>query len=82
MTLSRDQLEPLLEKLDQSIPGLIAEHPDHREFLGAVVTQADAMTSKADPEDHSWLHGQIGNILARHGQLHEDLLPLSYRQTP
>jgi hypothetical protein len=82
MTLSRDELAPLLEKLDRSIPALIAEHPDNREFLGAVVSQADAMTGKANPEDHSWLHGQIGNILARHGKLHEDLLPLSFRQAP
>jgi hypothetical protein len=82
MTKSRAELELLLEKLDRSIPALIEKHPDNREFLAEVVSQADNMTSQADPDDHSWLHGQIGNILAKHGRLHEDYLPLSDRQLP
>jgi hypothetical protein len=82
MMKSRTEFEPLLEQLDKSIPDLIDKYPDSREFLAAIVSQADQLTSKAEPSDHSWLHGQIGNILARHGKLHEDFLPLSARQSP
>ncbi|MEP6897408.1 MAG: hypothetical protein ABI870_02650 [Rhodanobacter sp.] len=64
------------------VPELIDRHPDNRDFLAAIVSLADQLTTKAEPDDHSWLHGQIGNILARHGKLHEDLLPLSTRQSP
>ncbi len=81
MLKSSAEFEPLLEQLDQSIPKLIDRHPDSREFLAAIVSLADQLTAKAEPDDHSWLHGQIGNILARHGKLHEDLLPLSTRQS-
>jgi hypothetical protein len=71
MTTSRAELEKQLETLHGRLPGLAKRYPDDEGFLQAFVQQADLIANQAQPEDHSWVHGQIVQMLADAGRLRE-----------
>ena len=71
MVASRTDLETKLATLQQSLPSLARKHPDDESFLQAFVQEADLIADQALPEDHSWVHGQIVQMLAGMGRLRE-----------
>ena len=82
MLKSRVELHQVLLQLQKSMPVLIEKHPDDDDFMSAFVHEADLITSDAAPEDHSWIHGQIGCILDEYGKLHEGYPVLSDNDQP
>jgi hypothetical protein len=71
MSKSRVELHRVLLELEKSMPALIEKYPKDQDFMSAFVSKADIITSHASPEDHAWIHGQIGCILDEYGKLHE-----------
>lgn len=71
MTVSRADLETRLARLQENLPSLAQKYPDDEGFLQAFVQQADLIADHALPEDHSWVHGQIVQMLAGMGRLRE-----------
>ena len=71
MSKSRVELHRVLLELEKSMPALIEKYPQDQDFMSAFVSKADVIASHASPEDHAWIHGQIGCILDEYGKLHE-----------
>ncbi|WP_143525813.1 hypothetical protein [Rhodanobacter sp. C05] len=71
MSKSRVELHRVLLELEKSMPSLIKKYPQDRDFMSAFVSRVDVITSHASPEDHTWVHGQIGCILDEYGKLND-----------
>lgn len=71
MVMSRIDLEKQLARLQQSLPALANRYPADEGFMQAFVQEADLIADHALPEDHSWMHGQIVQMLADMGRLRE-----------
>lgn len=71
MSVSRADLETKLARLQHTLPALAEKYPDDEGFMQAFVQEADLIAGHALPEDHSWVHGQIVQMLADAGRLRE-----------
>jgi hypothetical protein len=80
MPNSREELHHLLRKLEKSLPALGEKYPGDEEFLQAFVEKADLIADQSRPEDHSWVHGQIVQMLADMGKLDEGITRTSAAQ--
>jgi hypothetical protein len=73
MANSRTELHELLLELEKSLPVLGKKYPGEEQFLQAFVEKADLIADQSLPEDHSWVHGQIVQMLADMGKLDEGI---------
>lgn len=66
MTRSRADTTLLLDALEASLPGLLAQYPDDGDFWSAFAGEADVIEDGADIEDERFVRGRIDAMLAKH----------------
>jgi hypothetical protein len=66
-SMSRQDLENLLNDLDGDIARLRADYPDREEFWEAFNGLTEVGIERAEPRDQVWFQEQIQRLIERHG---------------
>ncbi|MEP6898706.1 MAG: hypothetical protein ABI870_09260 [Rhodanobacter sp.] len=67
MLPDRANLKRMLASLDLAIAGAVKYHPDEGDFRTTLSTSVRLLMLEASEADHEWIHGQLEEMLARHG---------------
>jgi len=82
MTKSREELQQQLRQLQNTLPALIEQYPEDKDFLEAFVREADVIADQATPDDYSWVNEQIIRILSGRGKLQDIHEPPTTSSSP
>ena len=72
---SRRELTTLLARLGESMPQLMADHPESADFMPLFADKADTIARRADAADGPWLMDRIEALLENNGIRNEEYLP-------
>jgi len=61
---TRAELDTMLDRLAQALPGMLAEHPDDADFWPAFAGEADEITENTTAADCEHVRGRLDRILA------------------
>lgn len=64
---SRAELDSMLDRLAQALPGMIAEHPDDADLWPAFACEADEIVDNAGRDDYEHVQARLDSILATAG---------------
>lgn len=67
MSKPRADLDGMLDRLAQALPGMLAAHPDEAEFWPAFAGEADAIVDNAGRDDYERVQGRLDALLAGAG---------------
>lgn len=67
MTKPRPELDAMLDRLAQALPGMMAEHADDADFWPAFAGEADEIMDNAGARDYEHVRARLDVILAEAG---------------
>lgn len=67
MSKPRAELDAMLDRLTQAVPGMRGEHPDDADFWPAFSGEADEIVDNAGRDDYEHVQARVDAILASAG---------------
>ncbi|WP_158885187.1 hypothetical protein [Rhodanobacter sp. L36] len=67
MLPDRGNLKRMLVSLDKAVANAVKHHPDEVDFRATFRESVRLLMLESSECDHEWIHGQLEEMLARHG---------------
>jgi hypothetical protein len=75
-TMTRQELQQLLDELQDGIPQLRSDYPESEDFWAAFYGLVEVGLERAEPPDRAWFREALRSIIRQHGLSEPQIKPV------